>query len=236
MRTTRQVSLLIALSIIPSFRLAAQVGHDPANSPYGDVLLRAGPSFFVGEFNGSRGSADAAFSNARSASVRYEIPMGKTLLLQFNGAYLDGDRFIINPGADSSSPNRKTGPANAAIVLTDLMLHLRLTGAKSWHGFAPYAGAGIGVGFETTTPVDTISSGKYTFGTKFTITGATGVRWYPLRRVWLSGDARFVFWKESYPSSFHTQAPDKSRVLPLLHDLSEWIVHPWFSAGLGWSF
>src|SRR5512145_2715880 len=148
----------VFLSNIPTVQLSAQIGHDPASSPYRDVRLRAGPSFLVGEFNGSRGAAEAAFSNARSASVRYEIPTGKTLLLQFNGAYLQGDRFILNPGADSSSPNRKTGPAQAAVVLTDLVLHLRLTGPKSWRGFAPYVGAGIGFAFESETPPDTTGS------------------------------------------------------------------------------
>jgi hypothetical protein len=231
----RWVLIGVFLSNIPTVHLSAQVGHDPARSPYRDVLLRSGPSFFVGEFNGSRGSADAAFSNARTAAVRYEIPAGKTLLLQFNAAYLEGDRFLIDPGVDSTSPNRKTGPYQTAIVLTDLTLNLRLTGAKSWRGIAPYAGAGIGFGFETTHPPDTTGSG-YQFGTKFTVTLASGIRWYPLRRVWLNGDARFVLWKESYPVSFHSTAPDGSRVLPLIHDLSEWIIHPWFSVGLGWTF
>ncbi|HJS44286.1 MAG TPA: hypothetical protein VJ755_12495 [Gemmatimonadales bacterium] len=225
----------VFLSNIPTVQLSAQVGHDPASSPYRDVRLRAGPSFYVGEFNGSRGAADAAFSNARTASVRYEIPTGKTLLLQFNGAYLQGDRFIINPGADSSSPNRKTGPEQATVVLTDLMLHLRLTGPKSWRGFAPYAGAGIGFGWESEAPRDTTGSG-YQFGTKFTVTGATGMRWHLFRHLWFSGDARFVFWKESYPRSFQSTAPDGSRVLSLLHDRGEWIIHPWFSVGAGWSF
>ena len=232
-RTALGVAALLIAQ--PTDRLTAQVGHDPASSPYRDVLLKSGPSFFVGQFSGSRGSADAAFSNARTAAVRYEIPAGKTLILVFNGAYLDGDRFIINPGADSSSPNRKTGPYQSTMVLTDLMLQLRLTGAKSWHGFAPYAGAGIGVGFETTAPTDTTGS-AYKIGTKFTLTPAVGMRWHLLRRIWLSGEARFPLWKESYPVSFHSTAPDGSRVLPLIHDLSEWIIHPWFSAGLGWSF
>lgn len=225
----------VFLSNIPTVQLSAQVGHDPATSPYRDVRLRAGPSFFVGEFNGSRGAADAAFSNARTASVRYEIPTGKTLLLQFNGAYLQGDRFIISPQADSSSPNRKTGPAQAGVILADLMLHLRLTGPKSWRGFAPYAGAGIGFGWESEAPTDTTRSG-YQFGTKFTVTGATGIRWHLFRHLWFSGDARFVFWKESYPDSFKAAAPDNSRVLSVLHDGTEWIIHPWFSVGAGWSF
>jgi hypothetical protein len=229
------VATIALLSAYPAIRLSAQVGHDPAKSPFRDVLLRGGPSVFVGELSGSRGAADAAFSNAQTVSVRYEIPTGKTLLLQFNLAYLKGDRFIIDPRADSSSPSRKTGPYSAAITLADMMLHLRLAGAKSWHGFAPYAGAGIGVGFESTDPPDTTGSG-YQFGTRFTFTTATGVRWHLFRRVWLDGDARFVFWKESYPVSFHYTAPDGSRVLPLIHDLSEWIIHPHLSVGVGWNF
>jgi len=40
--------------------------------------------------------------------ARYEIPGGKSLHFQFTGAYIHGDRFIINPRADSSSPARKT--------------------------------------------------------------------------------------------------------------------------------
>ena len=236
MRVVSMVIGVILLSIGPTVRRSdGQVGHDPASSPYRDVRLRSGPSFFVGEFNGGRGSADAAFSNARTAALRYDIPAGKTLLLQFNAAYLQGDRFLIDPGEDSSSPNRKTGPYQSEVLLTDLMLNLRLTGAKSWRGFAPYAGAGIGLGFETTRPADTTGSG-YQFGTKFTLTLASGIRWYPLRHIWLNGDARFVLWKESYPVSFHSTAPDGSRVLPLIHDLSEWIIHPWFSVGLGWTF
>jgi len=227
---------LLGLSVVASNDLAsAQVGHNPASSPYRDVLLRSGPAFFGGHLSGSRGSADAGFSNGDVVGVRYELAAGKTLLAQFNGTYVKGDRFILNPAADSSSPQRKTGPYAADIFITDLMLQLRLTGAKSWRGFAPYAGAGIGVAFETTAPPDTTQSG-YRFGTKFTVSGATGIRSYPLRRVSLTGDARFVLWKESYPMSFHATSPDGSRILPLIHDLSEWIFHPVLSVGLGWTF
>jgi len=227
---------LLGLSVVASYDVAsAQVGHNPATSPYRDVLLRSGPAFFAGHLSGGRGSADAGFSNGDVAGVRYELAAGKTLLVQFNGTYVKGDRFILNPAADSSSSQRKTGPYAADIFITDLMLQLRLTGAKSWRGFAPYAGAGIGVAFETTAPPDTTQSG-YKFGTKFTVSGATGMRWYPLRRVSLIGDARFVLWKESYPTSFHQTAPDGSRILPLIHDLSEWTFHPVLSVGLGWTF
>ena len=230
------LTLGVLLSNIPTARLSAQVGHDPASSPYRDVLLRPGPVFFAGHLSGSRGSADAGFSNGDLAGIRYELAAGKTLVVQLNGTYVKGDRFIINPAADSSSPQRKSGPLAADIVITDLMLQLRLTGAKSWRGFAPYAGAGIGVAFETTAPPDTLGSTGYKFGTKFTVSGATGVRWHLLRRVTLVGDARFVLWKESYPTSYHQTASDGSRVLPLIHDLSEWTFHPVLSVGLGWTF
>ncbi|HWC73222.1 MAG TPA: hypothetical protein VG454_04725 [Gemmatimonadales bacterium] len=225
--------LAVGLSGRPA---VGQVGHNPASSPYHDILLRSGPSIFAGHLSGDRGSADAGFSNGDAIGLRYELPAGKTLVVQFNGTYVKGDRFIINPAADSSSPQRKTGPYPAEIFITDLMLQLRLTGAKSWHRIAPYAGAGIGLGFETKAPPDTIKSGTYKFGTKFILSGATGVRIYPLRRISLNGDARFALWKESYPTSFHQTASDGSRVLPLLHDLSEWTFHPILSVGVGWTF
>ena len=84
MRVVSMVIGVILLSIGPTVRRSdGQVGHDPASSPYRDVRLRSGPSFFVGEFNGGRGSADAAFSHARPAALRDDLPAGQTLLPPF---------------------------------------------------------------------------------------------------------------------------------------------------------
>src|SRR5947208_875291 len=233
----RWMLLWMFLSNIPTVQLSAQVGHDPAHSPYRDILLHSGPVLFVGHLGADRGTAGAGTSNALTLGARYEIPAGRALHFQFTGAYLHGDRFIIDPRADSSTPARRTGPVKSDLGLFEIGMQLRLTGGKTWHGVAPYVGTGLGLMFDVNSPGDTTGSG-YQFGTKLTIAFATGVRWYPARRVMINGDVRAHFWRLKYPVSFHDSslAPDGSRVIPLSQPLSDWTLHPWISLGIGWIF
>ena len=146
-----------------------------------------------------------------------------------------GDRFVIDPRADSTSPERRTGPVPAAIAITDVGILLRLTGGKTWRGIAPYAGVGIGLAYDVRSGRDTTRS-EYRFGTKFVLNGATGVRWYPAQRLMVDADLRAQFWRLWYPVSFHTPAADGSRVVPLSQPLTDWTLHPWISLGIGWIF
>ena len=228
--------IFMLLSNIPTVQLSAQVGHDPAHSPYRDILLHSGPVFFVSHLGADRGTAGAGTSNALTLGARYEIPAGRAVHFQFTGAYLHGDRFIIDPRADSSAPARRTGPVKSDLGLFEIGMQLRLTGGKTWHGVAPYVGTGLGLMFDVNSPGDTTGSG-YQFGTKLTIAFASGVRWYPARRVMINGDLRAHFWRLKYPLSFHEQrAADGSRVIPLTQPLTDWTLHPWISLGIGWIF
>ena len=231
------IGVAALLTAQPPNRLTAQVGHDPAHSPYRDILLHSGPVFFVGHLGADRGVAGAGTSNALTFGARYEIPAGRSLHFQFTGAYLRGDRFILDPRADSSSPARRTGPYKSDLALVEVGMQLRLTGGKTWRGFAPYVGTGLGLIFDVNSPGDTTRSG-YQFGSKLTLALASGVRWYPARRVMINADVRAQLWRLKYPLSFHdpTQAPDGSRVIPLTQPLNDWTLHPWISLGMGWIF
>src|SRR6266545_3691282 len=164
----RWIILGMLLSNIPTFQLAAQVGHDPGSSPYHDILLHSGPVFFVGHLGADRGAVGAGTSNALTFGARYEIPAGRSLHFQFTGALLHGDRFIIDPKADSSSPARRTGPFKSDLALVEIGMQLRLSGGKTWRGFAPYVGTGLGLMIDVNSPGDTTGSG-YRFGTKLTL-------------------------------------------------------------------
>ena len=231
------VSALVGLSVVTSYDVAvAQVGHNPGSSPYRDVLLLPSLSLYAGHLSADRGRVDAGPSNASTIGLRYEIPSGKSMLFQFHAAYLMGDRFIINPYADSSSAERKTGPYESNLVITEIALNHRLTGAKTWHKFAPYLGVGLGLVFDVHSPGDTTKSG-YKFGTKVGLSTAAGTRWYPFRgRVIINAEARLQAWRLKYPSSFHLQAADGSRVVPITAPLTDWTWHPWLSVGIGWNF
>jgi len=236
MRISAMIAAAVSLSIVPSFRASAQVGHDPGTSPYRDILLHPVLGVYIGHLSADRGRAGAGLSDAFTIGTRYEIPTGRSLLFQFSTAYVSGDRFIIDPRADSTSPQRRTGPVQSDLVLAELGIQLRLTGAKTWRGLSPYVGTGLGLLFDVHSPGDTTGSG-YKFGTKLTLAGITGVRWFPSRRVLVNAEARAQLWRLKYPLSFHAAlSPDGSRVVPLTEPLNDWTLHPWFSLGIGWTF
>jgi hypothetical protein len=225
----------VFLANIPTVQLSAQVGHDPATSPYRDILLHSGPVLFVGHLSGDRGRSGAGVSNALTFGARYEIPAGHSMQFQFSTAYLQADRFILDPRADSTSPARRTGPVRSDLALAEVGVQLRLTGGKTWRGFAPYVGTALGLLFDVNSPGDTTGSG-YRFGTKFSLAMATGVRWYPARRLMINGDLRAQLWRLKYPLSFHNPSPDGSTVIPFRDALTDWTLHPWVSVGVGWTF
>ncbi len=223
------------LTAQPPNRLTAQIGHDPGSSPYHDILLHPGPMLFVGHLGGDRGRAGAGTSNASTLGVRYEIPAGHSLVFQFTTAYLQGDRFIYDPRADSTTPERRVGPKESNLGLAEIGMQLRLTGGKTWRGLAPYVATGLGLMFDLNSPGDTTGSG-YRFGTKFSIALSSGVRWYPARRLQVNADARLHLFRLKYPLSFHNPAPDGSTVVRLDQNLTDWTTHPWVSLGIGWTF
>jgi hypothetical protein len=212
-----------------------QVGHNPASSPYHDIPVRPSPSFFFGHLSADRGRAGVGPSDASTFGIRYELPASRPILFVFSLAYVHGNRFIVNPTADSTSPQRKTGPYPSDLLITDVAMQLRLTGGKTWRGLAPYFGVGLGLANDVHSPGDTTKS-QYQFGTKITLGGGPGVRWYPARRVVVTADARAELWRLRYPVSFHTPAADGSRVVPLTQPLTDWTLHPWMSLGVGWIF
>ena len=230
-RGRRWGAMVLLLAIVPSFRLAAQVGHDPSHSPYRDVRRGATLVLTFGHLGGSRGGPGVGISDGPTGGLRYEASFG-ALSAALGIAYGHTTRFVVDPTKDSVS--RKSGPFDTDVVLADAALQLSLTGRKTWHGLAPYVGGALGVAVGGGSPPD--PSG-YNFGNKLTLAPQAGVRWYPARRVSVRADFRLVLWKLRYPLGYKQPSPvDGGRVLPLDASLDEWTSHPWITIGLGWTF
>jgi len=234
-KTTLAATLMCLGVFAPWRALPAQVGREPGQSPYHDIHRGAGPVFFAGHLGGDRGRAGVGPSNAMGYGLRYELAMGRATLVQFSAAYLRGDRFIVNHELPDTAQDRRYGPVKTDLLSTEVALQLRLTGGKTWHGFAPYLGTGVGMAFDLRSPGDTTHT-LYQFGRKLTFSGMTGLRWHATSKVTVQLDARAMFWRLKYPASFHATAPDGSRVIPILDPLTDWTMHPWVSVGIGWIF
>src|SRR3989449_9954486 len=144
------VGALVWLSVVASYNVvAAQVGHEPAHSPYHDVRRGGVLVFTFGNLGGSRGSVGVGPSDGKTGGIRYEVPFG-AVGASLGLAYARMDRFVVDPFTDTTS--RKTGPFTDDVVLLDAGLQLILTGRKTWRGFAPDGGGVLGVAIGGTSP------------------------------------------------------------------------------------
>src|SRR2546429_9105181 len=73
---TRVVALLW-LGVVASWNaVSAQVGHEPAHSPYHDVRRGGVLVFTFGYLGGSRGSVGVGPAEGKTGGIRYEVPFG----------------------------------------------------------------------------------------------------------------------------------------------------------------
>src|SRR5438128_1544783 len=156
--------LAVLLSVGPAVRpAAAQVGYPPDRSPFHDVKLGGTFVFGVGYLGGSRGKVGVGPSDGNVFGIRYELPIGRALVAMLGVSDALTSRYVVDPTKDSAS--RTSGPKDNSLVLADAGLHLRLAGAKTWHGLAPELGISLGVAYAARVPGD---SSQYDFSTKIT--------------------------------------------------------------------
>ena len=98
--------------------------------------------------------------------------------------------------------NRVSGPVKQSVTFAELALQFNLTGGKSWHRIAPFIGAGVGLALAGDTPADT---SWYDFGNKFYLAPSAGFRFFLSDRLHLEGEARAIFWKLNYPTTFQQE-------------------------------
>ncbi len=228
-------ALLVAAIPAP---LAAQVGHPPQSSPYHDLRKGHTVTPFFGQFGGSGGRFAIGPHNGRIYGLRYDLRTGSTIQIGLGVARADLQRLIVDP-FDSLS-RRVSGPVDQTVTFAEVNLQLNLTGGKTWHRLAPFVGAGVGLTFPSSTPADT---SKFELGKKIYLAPMAGVRIFVTDRLSLRGEARALFLKLKYPSTFEDEPaaepgnpPDNSNAVITDGNVSEWITNSVLLVGLGYSF
>jgi opacity protein-like surface antigen len=221
------------LAILQTTAAAAQVGHLPESSPYRDMRVKQALVFFGGYLTGGEGSAGVGPTDGPLAGARWEITVGAPSILFLGVSAANLDRLLINP--DNPPSTRTLGTAKQTIVMLDGGLNFVLTGRKTWKGFAPYVGVGMGMAFGGSVPED--SSG-FTFKSKFHIGPALGVRIHPNPRFHFRVEWRGIFWRLTYPQQFFqppTSAPGTPVLNPLIETDSDWVFHPTLVLGIAYT-
>jgi hypothetical protein len=225
---------LCLLALAAAAPLGAQVGHDPARSPYRDLRYNQFVAATAGYLFGTGGQLGIGPHGGWVVTLRHEFLADRALSI----ALLGGHGRLQRSFADLQATRdpRVKGPVEHGVSFAEGLLQLNATGGKTWHNLAPYVAAGLGLAFSQR--IDSDSSG-YRFGTKFYFAPALGVRAFISRRLYLRLEARTLFWNLGYPQTYRTIDPDGFGPLePILarRQLKEWSPVPMLHAGLGFAF
>jgi hypothetical protein len=237
LRSLVQLALIGAAICLPVRQLTAQVGHPPGDSPFRDIRKGHTLTALGGYFRGTGGEFNIGPHKGGVYGGRYDIRTGSTIQIGLGLAHGSVDRFIVNPFVLLA--NRRSGPVKQSLTLADIGFQLNVTGGKSWNRLAPFFAAGLGLAFAGDTPADT---SRYDFGRKFYLAPSIGTRVFLSDRLHIRAEAKAVFWKLNYPTTFQAEpveqpgTPDEPNAVIPGDNLSEWTASPWLQIGVGFAF
>ncbi|MEO6056526.1 MAG: hypothetical protein ABIQ49_06780, partial [Gemmatimonadales bacterium] len=216
----------------------AQVGHRPDASPYRDIRKGHTVTGTFGQFGGSGGRFEIGPHDGRVYGIHYDIRTGSAVQAGIGFARANLQRLIVDPFVELA--NRVSGPVDQTVTFAELSLQLNLTGGKSWHRLAPFLGSAVGLTFPSGTAADT---SRFELGKKIYLAPYAGVRIVLTDRLSLRGEARAVFLKLKYPSTFQDEPrlepgdpPANSNAVISDGRVNEWTTSSWLSVGLGYAF
>ena len=213
-RTSLGTTALVALvtAFAPPTALA-QIGHDPAHSPYRDLRASHQITFTGGYLAGGGGEAGAGPKQGPLAGLRYSLSLSGSLEMTagVHGASLD--RFLVDSGT----------VARQSVIIADAGFTLRITGPKTWRGWMPYVGASMGLATGSAVVQD--SSG-FAFGNPFQFGPRLGLRRYTGGSVGLWIEGWDPIWRLRYPGTWQTRA------VPLVSVNRQWVHNPVLLVGV----
>lgn len=211
-RTRNGAALAIFLTALPPCRPAAafaQVGHTPDRSPFRDIATRQHLGFVVGRFLGNEAKAGVGAQAATAYGIRFRNRLSGPLDFTFGASYIASTRLLVDPTRPDSV--RRSGPVNAGLISAEVGLSLTLTGAKTWHGLAPWVGIGIGL-ISATSP--TTDPGGFSYGTNFTLVPMMGTSLRLSERLTLEFEARNNTIRYEWPLSYFDPRDANNNQLP----------------------
>lgn len=229
--------LVLFLSLYPTIPLSpafAQVGHDPAGSPFRDITTTQSISLLYGRFAGARAVAPVSARPGPFAALRIESKLSGPLALYLTYGQAYSSRNQVNPG---DTTNRVTGPIDQTLSTGDLAIVLNLTGAKRWHAFGPYLG--VGFGLMNASP-NTADPGGFRIGSNFIMVPTLGTRVFLGQSFALRLEARDYWLRYEWPLSYYSPVDSTgSPVAPVISSTTKTrqITHNFvLTAGLSYLF
>jgi hypothetical protein len=218
------------VALLAALPAAAQVGHDPASSPYTDLEYSQELTALFGYMKARHDPAGVAPKSAPMVGVRYELSLVGPLSLSSDIVDAFSTRDAIDP--TKARAQRSLGSQSTPVLAADLALALNLTGRKSWHHLVPQLRGGLG--FVSSRAKD--DSSGFSFGTPFAFTIGGGLKFVPGGRFQLRADLTDRIFKLSYPDSYYRPSADNTAVLDSQTARSFYTHHTALTVGVSYLF
>jgi hypothetical protein len=204
---TKPAALLLSLALLTR-SLSAQVGYEPARSPFNDLEFKQEITAFTGAFIAGAEPSGVAPRSGPIFGLRYETRVGGPAYFTARAARVFSERTIADPSKPMGSRYSKMTPW--PLYLVDASLSINLTGQKSIRHFVPVLNSGVGIASDFRNSGDV---GGFRFGTTFAFSFGGGVRWTPGGPFQLRADFSDYLYQLTYPSTYYVRASDSTRVL-----------------------
>ena len=217
----------------------AQIGYEPARSPYRDLERAHELTYFSGYFRADLDPARVAPRSGTMMGVLYQWLVTGPVNLTAEVARVESERRVLDPDRRATCA---TGPvADCKLIamyrwplyFTDFGLALNLTGGRTYHRLVPELRGGLGFVTDFHSQADV---GGFAFGTKLSFSYGAAIRWSPGGRYQVRAGFADRVYTVKYPESYFAIAPDSSRIRPLRTKPSAWLNNGVFTLGLSYLF
>ena len=223
------LSLVAGLSAALATPAWAQIGHNPLHSPYHELRVHHQLTFSGGYLGGGGGVAGVGPRGGPVEGVRYSLTLSAPLELTMAVYASQLTRHLVDPTA--AVGQRDVGTAKQSVLIADAGFNLRITGAKTWHGFVPYVGFSLGIADGSAVPEDV---SLFVFKRPFQFGPHLGVRYYAGSSASLWVEGWDPMWRLRYPLTFFTNPSGATPVLdPSVQGQTQWVHNPTLMVGIG---
>ena len=220
-------SLALLLLLGAAAPLGAQVGNPPNKSPYRDIPKKMTLTALGGYIGGSGGFLGLGPHDGPAYGGRFGISVSGPIELSFAVQYADlqGARVY----RDLSGNLAVSGSLPSPVWMFETDVQYTITGAKTWHGLAPYVGGGLGYAWRSSS-TETVDA--YDFGGRFYWAPFAGTRFYVNPRTFIRAEIRGAFWRLAYPPPYYD---DITGILQS-YAINNYLSNVWYQVGVGYSF
>ena len=239
MTRARRRALLLALLAWPLASAGAQVGYEPARSPFRDLDWAQELSVYSGYYKAKLDPAQVAPRSGPLVGFHYQWRAGGPVSVTADVSRLASERTVRDPEApafcngDSTRSCKIIDDYRWPLYFADLGMALNVTGARSYFRMVPQLKGGVGLVSDFHTKPDV---GDFAFGTRFAFHWGGGVVWTPGTRLQLRFDFMNHLYSLKYPELYYVAVEDGTRLLTPTRDRSVWLNNPRLTLGISYLF